>query len=140
MFETLSKRIRMNYYFKFNNRQLHLHQEIDRLKALPKYRDPKSLIPHSAKVYSQNWEDGIIQEIFRRIGTTNKVFVEFGAGDGLENNTLALLFLQWKGLWIEGSSKSVKAIQKHYASLIDTKQLQLAHSFITKDNIDSIII
>ena len=33
----------------------------------------------------------MIQEIFRRIGTTNRTFVEFGVGDGLENNSLFLL-------------------------------------------------
>jgi acyl-CoA reductase-like NAD-dependent aldehyde dehydrogenase len=40
--------------------------------------------------------------IFNRIGLTNRVFVEFGVGDGLENNTAALLFDGWSGLWIAG--------------------------------------
>ena len=39
------------------------------------------------RVYSQNDEDGVIQEIFNHIGTTNKVYVEFGASDGKECNT-----------------------------------------------------
>jgi hypothetical protein len=43
------------------------------------------------KVYSQNDEDGIIEEIFNRINTTNKVFVEFGVGNGLESNCHFLL-------------------------------------------------
>jgi hypothetical protein len=39
--------------------------------------------------------DGIIKEIFRGIGTTNKHFVEFGVGNGLENNTALLLIKGW---------------------------------------------
>jgi hypothetical protein len=44
----------------------------------------------------------IIAEIFRRIGTTNRVFVEFGAETGEENNCRFLLLQGWRGLWIEG--------------------------------------
>jgi hypothetical protein len=122
-----------------NMRQLRIRQEIDRLMAKPKYQDPKSLVPYNMKVYSQNGEDGIIQEIFNRIGTTNKVFVEFGVGNGLENNTLTLLFSGWCGLWIEGSNDFVQSIQENYPSVLKSKQLQLVHSFITRDNIDAII-
>jgi len=53
--------------------------------------DPKRLLGYGAKVYSQCDEDGIIREVFRRIGTNSKRFVEIGCGDGTENNTLALL-------------------------------------------------
>jgi len=39
------------------------------------------------KVFSQNDEDGAIEEVFRKIGTTDKVYVEFGVEDGEECNT-----------------------------------------------------
>ena len=39
------------------------------------------------RVFSQNDEDGVIEEIFDYIGTTNQVYVEFGASDGKECNT-----------------------------------------------------
>ena len=35
------------------------------------------------KKYSQYGEEGIIIEIFKNIGTTNKFLVDFGAGDGI---------------------------------------------------------
>ena len=54
--------------------QLPILQEIDRLRSSPRYQDPKHLIPYGHKTYSQSDEDGIIREIFRRIGTTNKTF------------------------------------------------------------------
>ncbi|MBR0150062.1 MAG: hypothetical protein IJP89_01730 [Synergistaceae bacterium] len=43
-----------------------------------RWEDSKCLERYGFKVYSQNDEDGIIQEIFRRIGTTDKHFIEFG--------------------------------------------------------------
>jgi len=46
---------------------------------------------HEKKIYSQNGEDGIIEFIFSKIGTTNKFSVEFGVGNGYECNTVYLL-------------------------------------------------
>jgi hypothetical protein len=57
----------------------------------PKYQDDKKLNKYEYQVFSQNGEDGIIQEIFKRIGTTNKFFFEFGVANGEECNTLLLL-------------------------------------------------
>lgn len=120
-------------------RQLPILQEIDRLRASPRYQDPKCLIPFGDKVYSQSDEDGIIREIFRRIGTTNKLFIEFGVGNGLENNTLALLFDGWKGLWIDAAPRSVATIRQQFANLLETGTLNVVQSFITIDNINALI-
>ena len=57
-----------------------------------RFSNPKNLLKFGYKVFSQHDEDGIINEIFNRIGTTNKKFLEFGVGDGLENNSLYLLY------------------------------------------------
>ena len=53
------------------------------------------------QVHSQTQEDGIIEAIFQHIGTTNKVCVEFGGGDGFSlSNTRYLIEQGWKGhLW-----------------------------------------
>ncbi len=112
---------------------------INQLLANARYDDPKCLTRHGCKVYSQTDEDGIIHEIFRRIGVTNKTFVEFGVGNGLENNTLALLFQQWQGLWIEGSSDFYAAITEGFAQTIKRGDLQVEQAFITAKNIDEII-
>lgn len=108
------------------------------------YSNPLRLEKSGYKVYSQNDEDGIISEIFKRIGTTNKIFVEFGVGNGLENNTHFLLLKGWKGLWIEGDKKSCDYISKEFSKIIYNKdneknQLNLLNSFINKDNINKLI-
>ncbi len=57
---------------------------------------------YGAKYFSQNDEDGITLEIIRRLQIENGVFVEFGVGDGSENNSLILLANGWKGFWVGG--------------------------------------
>jgi hypothetical protein len=111
----------------------------EEIKAAAATSSPKSLIAYGQKIYSQNDEDGIIAEIFTRIGTTNKVFVEFGVGNGLECNTRALLFSGWKGLWIEGDQQQVNAMQQQLPSAIEDGRLSVLHAFITKDNINALI-
>ena len=55
------------------------------------------------KKYSQAGQDGVIESIFKAIGTTNKYFVEFGAGDGLHLSNTANLRLHhyWEGLLMD---------------------------------------
>lgn len=102
-------------------------------------QDPKFLESHGYKVYSQNDEDGILQEIFDRIGTETKQFVEFGVQDGLECNSHYLLHKGWTGLWLEGDGKFYQQIQKNFAAVIAEGLLKTKCVFITKDNIDGII-
>ena len=106
--------------------------------TLRRWQDPKSLERYGYKVYSQNDEDGIIQEIFRRIGTTDKRFIEFGVQNGLESNCHYLLHKGWSGLWIEGSSEYVREIHSRFRPVIQSGQLHVRNSFITRDNINGI--
>lgn len=115
--------------------------ELDKraLLAMPKYADPKRLDAHGYKVYSQNDEDGIIAEIFRRIGTTNRYFVEFGVQDGLECNSHYLLFQGWEGTFIEGSAEFCDKIRKNFAPVLENGRLTLLNSFIDAQNINTLI-
>jgi hypothetical protein len=57
------------------------------------------------KCFSQADEDGITLEILRRMGRQGAgVYAEMGVGDGLENNTLVLAALGWKGFWVGGET------------------------------------
>jgi len=66
------------------------------------------------KIYSQDTQDGILQNIFKHVGTTNKFFVEFGFGYEGRNiteevmdhaamglNTRLLAKQGWKGLYFD---------------------------------------
>jgi hypothetical protein len=101
--------------------------------------DPLYLERFGYKVFSQNDEDGIISEIFNRIGTTNKKFVEFGVGNGLECNSHFLLHKGWKGLWIEGNKKCIKQIKKLFVEPLKKSQLTILNEFITRENINELI-
>ena len=81
----------------------------------------KKLTKFGFKVYSQSDEDGIIEEIFNRINTTNKKFVELGVQDGLETNTTYLLNKGWNGLWVEANNKDVEKIKNNFNFLIEQK-------------------
>src|SRR4051812_36467635 len=72
--------------------------------AKPRHVDPKRLLRYGFKVYSQCDEDGIIQEIFKRIGVVHRTFIEFGVETGIECNTAHLLIQGWRGLWIEAAA------------------------------------
>ncbi|MFA5504163.1 MAG: hypothetical protein WC314_12145 [Vulcanimicrobiota bacterium] len=104
------------------------------LFANPRYQDPRRLSLSEFSVFSQNGEDGIIQEIFRRIGTTNREFVEFGVWKS-GNNTINLLLPDWSGLWLEENEDSLSGIRKDYGRELKSGQLRLQSAHITAENI-----
>jgi hypothetical protein len=116
-----------------------LQSELGRLRAQDHYRGVERLARWGYKIYSQHDEDGMIAEIFRRIGCQSRYFIELGVGEGLENNTLALLMQDWNGIWIEGRQESYRRIQAGMPHTIASGQLSVKHSFITRDNINSLI-
>jgi hypothetical protein len=107
--------------------------------AQPRYADPKRLLRHGFKVYSQHDEDGIIQEIFRRVGTTSRTFVEFGVETGAECNTTKLLIEGWSGLWIEANAPSCQRIASLFDAFLRDKRLTLHQSMVTAENINELI-
>ena len=107
--------------------------------ATPRNADPKRLLRYGFKVYSQCDEDGIIQEIFRRIGNGNRTFVEFGVETGIECNSAKLLIEGWRGLWLDGSAANIAQIQSRFASFCNKGQLRAVEAFITAENINALI-
>ncbi len=108
------------------------------LELEERYKSKLYLERYGYKVFSQNDEDGMIDEIFNRIGTTNKTFIEFGVQDGLECNSHLLLTIGWKGLWIDGSATDCNKIKKAFRTSIDRRKLTILNEFITKDNINAL--
>ena len=98
--------------------------------------DAKRLEPFGFKVYSQNDEDGIIQEIFNRLGIRQGQFCEIGVENGLECNSLYLIHKGWRGWWIDGNPKQREHIEKKFGSLLAGGRLQLLVDIVTAENIN----
>jgi hypothetical protein len=70
---------------------------------------PNPLNRFGRKCFSETDEDGITLEILRRLGLLKDgVYAEFGVADGLQNNTLILASLGWKGFWVSGEDLAFK--------------------------------
>jgi len=114
---------------------------IDGLRYLLRYNGQNELQNHlnplvreGKKVFSQNDEDGITFEILRRIGLTEGVFAEFGVGNGLENNTLALAAAGWCGFWVGNEDIIVEYNPHNLKSL----NFDYVKSWINLENIVSL--
>ncbi|TMJ05794.1 MAG: hypothetical protein E6G97_01970 [Alphaproteobacteria bacterium] len=131
----------LNHIANFNAAmvQMNLHRFWAETLAQPRYADPKRLLRHGFKVYSQHDEDGIIQEIFRRIGTSNRTFVEFGVETGVECNTAKLLIEGWRGLWIEANAQGCKSITAMFDPFLKDGRLALKQSLVTAESINTLI-
>ena len=90
-------------------------------------RHPNPFCRFGRKGFSQTDEDGLTFEIIRRIGINSGNFIEFGVGNGTENNTLALLGANWRGVWAGGEELSF--------STNKTDRLYFSKERITKSNI-----
>lgn len=100
-----------------------LFSDIDRLQR----EHPNPFVKYGKKCFSQADEDGLLIEIIRRIEIENGTFVEFGCGDGRQNNSLILLALNWRGIWVGGQDLVINTL--------NSKRLRFFKSWVTLDNI-----
>jgi hypothetical protein len=105
----------------------------------PRFASPLRLERFGRKIFSQHDEDGIIAEIFRRIGETSRVFVEIAAGDGQENCSAFLLSQGWSGLWVECDERNVRLIHDRWPAEIARSQLKVSQSFVSRENVNDLI-
>jgi hypothetical protein len=87
-------------------------------------------------MFSQSNEDEIIAEIFADIGTTNRRFVEFGSGDGRQNNTIALLHQGWSGIWLEPHRRRCLSARQRFAGY----PVEICRRVVTPRNVNKIVI
>jgi hypothetical protein len=88
---------------------------------------PNPLNKFGEKYFSQSDEDGILLEILKRLKIKKGFYLEFGVGNGLENNTLILAAHGWKGIWVGGEDLAF--------NLISNSRFLYIKSWITLDNI-----
>lgn len=111
---------------------------LDNLYKNKKFDNPKNLTKFGFKVFSQQDEDGIIEEIFNRIGVKKKKFIEIGTETGIECNTTYLLFQGWSGLWVEGNIHFKNLIEKNFKNYLHNK-LIVEFEKVNPQNINKII-
>lgn len=85
---------------------------------------------------SQQGEDGILREIFYRIGPGRRFFVEFGVEDGSVCTTALLASrYRWGGLYIEADSQDVLKLRERWSSRSD---ITIREEFVTAENIAAV--
>ena len=100
-------------------------------------KNKNDLILFGHKVFSQSDEDGIIDEIFKRISTKSKYFIEIGIQDGKECNTTNLLFQNWKGIWIEKDQKYAEAAKTNFQKY--SENIRIINEGVNINNINKLL-
>lgn len=104
-----------------------------------KYADSRRLQVFGFKGQSQFDEDGILQEIFQRIGTTSRKLMEIGAGEGLENNSVYLLQQGWTCYWVEAQESRCQFIRDKFSAAIRNGTLMLISGLVEPSNVNGLI-
>ncbi len=91
-------------------------------------------------VFSESDEDGLLLNLFAKIGFDSKTIVDIGGGSGLQGSNSANLILHhgFSGLIIEGKEENVEALKLAYASKQKTKHSppKIISAFVTVENIN----
>jgi hypothetical protein len=98
------------------------------------------LLTYSRNVTSQNGEDGIVEEINRRLRIEAGHFVEFGAWDGKQfSNTYSLLAQGWSGVYIEGDEAKFRDLLRSRDEFPGRIEAICAYVGLTENTIDELL-
>lgn len=98
-----------------------------------KYQQPQSLMPSRQKIFSHHGQDGILAEIFRRIGVGGSRFVEIGAAP-MKNNSNLLLLKGWRGLWVGAELPQDEKLPANHQILLREGNLKICRKVVNRDN------
>ena len=99
-----------------------------------------ALLDFRANVTSRAGEDGIIAEIFRRVGTNSKWCVEFGASNGTHDSNVWTLIKNegWSGVLIEADKTYFGKLTETYKGFPQAICLNLFISFEGEQRLDAV--
>jgi hypothetical protein len=110
-----------------------LHNKLNKDKKFDNIQD------YEFQIFSQFGDDGIIRYLINNIKNIENKFIEFGVENYEEANTKFLLeSFNWEGLIIDSNNNYVSDIKKK--NYYWRYNLNVANEFISKENINSIII
>lgn len=93
------------------------------------------------RVFSQHGEDGVIEHIFSKIGTTDKICVEFGI-DGIRlSNTLNLVINHgFSALWVDSRGYCVVSTKRECTELGISSRVRVIEKNLLIDNINDFFL
>lgn len=123
---------KIHYFRTFDQHEKNLRGHKGEIRTFDKYRK---------NVYSQNGEDGVTQEILRRLKINKGWFCEFGAWDGKYlSNTYVLISKGWKGVYIEGNKDKYDQLIRNVNKFEDKIYPVCAYiSAVGKNSLDNIL-
>jgi ABC-type polysaccharide/polyol phosphate transport system ATPase subunit len=112
-------------------------------EELPAYMAPEKHGPRDLRLYEQHirsqfGEDGILEEILKRIGTTNRHFVELSARiikDG-GNCTHLAMDNRWTGLFVETEPDQLGVLESQFK---DRSDIRCSHAEVTPENVEALL-
>ena len=107
-----------------------LEFEVTKKQDLWPDRNINPVTSNPKRYFSQSDEDGILEVICTRLGITTGKIIEFGVGDGTENNSLALIAKGWESCWIGGEELGF--------NFPDSPKHHFEQEWVTLDNIQEL--
>jgi len=107
-----------------------------------KLNNTSSFSIQQLNIFTKANEDGILLNIFTKIGTTNKLFIDIGSNDCINSNCANLAFHHnWSGTFIDGNSKILNRGKYIYQKYFKQKsnQFSFIQATVTKQNINEIL-
>lgn len=83
-------------------------------ELLGRYGRPVDLSFYELSVFSQNGEDGVLREIFARIGVEGRKFLEIGASANEANAVLLADLYGWSGVFCDSSPQESSELLEKY--------------------------
>jgi len=109
---------------------------LTRFEQLREARSPTCLNAFERSIFSRNGEDGIIEEIFRRIGTTNRFCVEIGCGDASRCNSRRLIEADgWSGVLFEENPHDARFAATRFA----THPARVVRTRVHAEDVDALL-
>jgi hypothetical protein len=120
-----------------------LKQNVDLLPAVVRklYLDgvelapPYDLTAERFSYLSQNDEDGLILAIFRRIGTTDRRFVEIGCGMNGGNSGFLAQECGWSGLMVDSRADAIQKVKARFTG----HQVAVRQERVSRTNVDGLL-
>lgn len=107
------------------------------LARYPNLRTRKTLTQSEFKVFSQNGEDGVLAEIFHRVGTSSESLVEIGAGNGSQNNSAVFVDLfGWSGVLVDSDPENARDLAAKYQY---NERVSTHRRHVTTHDVDAIV-